>query len=74
MNKLYEVIIFTAGEEYYAKQIIDVLDPEEKLISARLYRDSCTEHNQLYIKDLSRLGRPMSDVLILDNSPYAYYF
>jgi CTD small phosphatase-like protein 2 len=45
MNKLYEVIIFTAGEEYYAKQIIDVLDPEEKLISARLYRDSCTEHN-----------------------------
>jgi TFIIF-interacting CTD phosphatase-like protein len=27
-----------------------------------------------YVKDLSRLGRPMSDVLLVDNATYSYAF
>ena len=27
VSQKYEVVVFTAGEEYYAKQILDYLDP-----------------------------------------------
>ena len=74
MSQLYEVVVFTAGEEYYAKQVLDDLDPTNEIFSSRLYRDSCTFYNDIYIKDLSRLGRPLSEIIIVDNSPHAYYF
>ena len=38
LSELYEIAIFTAGEQTYADKIIDLLDPEGKYISHRLYR------------------------------------
>ena len=38
VNKYYEVAIFTAGNEWFAKGIIDFLDPDETLIQHRYYR------------------------------------
>lgn len=40
----------------------------------RLYREHCFNYMGSYIKDLSLIGRPMKDVIIVDNSPNAYYF
>lgn len=42
---------------------------------AQLYREHCTFHKNLYfVKDLSKLGRDLKDVVIVDNSPSAYMF
>ena len=81
MSKIYEVIIFTASlavviSKQYANPLLDRIDPHVH-ISGRLYRDSCALINGSYVKDLSRLGRDLSKVIIVDviyiqNSPNSY--
>jgi len=40
----------------------------------KLFREHCTFYRQQFVKDLSRLGRKMKDIIIVDNSPIAYLF
>lgn len=40
----------------------------------KLYRVHCSYINKIYIKDLSKLGRPLKDVVIVDNNPDCYTF
>lgn len=68
MSKYYELITFTASTKDYADPIIDFLD-QEHLIRHRLYRQHLTLHNQEAIKDLSKIGRDLSSLIILDNVP-----
>jgi len=72
--KLYELVVFTASLSEYANPVIDTLD-KKGLIKHRLFRESCVFHeNQVYVKDLSRLGRNIKDCIIIDNSPFSYLF
>jgi RNA polymerase II subunit A small phosphatase-like protein len=70
---MYELVIYTASMSIYANPLVDTIDPD-KHIPFRLFRDHCFSYQGSYIKDLSLLGRPMQDVIIVDNSPNAYYF
>lgn len=67
-SKYYEIVIFTASVKNYADYILDILDPEKEFISHRLYREDCDFRDDCYIKDLSRLGRELSETLIVDNN------
>lgn len=69
----YELIIYTASLSKYANPLLDWLDPK-RLCSYRLFREHCTFHNGIYVKDLSRLARPLHQTIIIDNSPASYMF
>ncbi|TYH67252.1 hypothetical protein ES332_D06G176400v1 [Gossypium tomentosum] len=72
ISKKYEVVVFTAGLEPYASLLLDILDPKG-LISHRLYRDSCKQLGQgRFIKDLSKIGRDLKQVVIVDDNPKSY--
>ncbi|XVF87265.1 hypothetical protein PTKIN_Ptkin18bG0105200 [Pterospermum kingtungense] len=72
ISKKYEVVVFTAGLEPYASMLLDILDPKG-LISHRLYRDSCKPLvTGKYVKDLSRIGRDLGKVVIVDDNPKSY--
>ncbi|KIO30323.1 hypothetical protein M407DRAFT_69306 [Tulasnella calospora MUT 4182] len=73
MGEIYEVVIFTASLSKYADPVLDKLDVH-KVVAHRLFRESCYNHRGNYVKDLSRLGRPVEDMIILDNSPASYIF
>ncbi len=73
MNKLYEVVIYTASLAIYADPLLDIIDPQ-KLASYRLFREHCTFHNNVFVKDLTRMNRDLKDTIIVDNSPAAYVF
>ena len=38
----------------------------------RLFREHCTFINGVFVKDLSLVGRPLKDSIIIDNSPTSY--
>eukprot|EP00811_Abedinium_folium_P036078 NODE_8820_length_1467_cov_12.151493.p1 GENE.NODE_8820_length_1467_cov_12.151493~~NODE_8820_length_1467_cov_12.151493.p1 ORF type:complete len:299 (+),score=23.42 NODE_8820_length_1467_cov_12.151493:104-1000(+) len=67
----YEVVVFTASVAKYANAVIDLLDTGS-WVDSRLFREACTSTCAGYVKDLSKLGRSLEDVLIIDNSPLCY--
>ena len=73
MHKLYELVVFTASLSKYADPLMQKLDPTA-MCSYKLFREHCTFFNNAYVKDLTKLGRNMKDVIIVDNSPVAYLF
>ena len=73
VGKLYEVVLFTASLSKYADPVTDLLDPDG-VCRFRLFREHCVFHRGSYVKDLSRLGRPLDQTIIVDNSPASYIF
>ena len=73
MAKHYELVVFTASLSKYAEPLVEQLDPEN-YCAYKLFREHCTFFSNAFVKDLTRLGRPMTDVIIVDNSPAAYLF
>ncbi|KAK0529268.1 hypothetical protein OC842_004292 [Tilletia horrida] len=73
MGEIYEVVVFTASLSKYADPVLDMLDIH-RVVRHRLFRESCYNHKGNYVKDLSQLGRPIGETLILDNSPASYIF
>lgn len=68
MSQYYEIVIFTAAMQDYADWVIDQIDPEG-YIKYRLYRQHALPCGSIYIKDLSRIGRDISKMIIVDNVP-----
>lgn len=66
MSELYEVVIFTAAMQDYADWVLDSIDAKKR-ISYRLYRQHATATNVAFVKDLSRIGRPLNRTIIVDN-------
>lgn len=66
LSEYCEIVIFTAGKQDYADSIIDNLDCADK-VNYRLYREHTYIHNDSIIKDISRLGRDLAKVVIVDD-------
>ena len=67
LNDLYEIVTFTAGTKDYADNILNILDIDNNIIKYRLYRQHTTFLDCSVCKDLSKLGRDLSKVIIIDN-------
>ena len=66
LSKYCEICIFTASTKYYADIVIDGFDSHH-LVDYRLYRQHTTTNNGINIKDLSKLGRNLEKIIIIDN-------
>ena len=72
INKIYELIIFTAGTQEYADPILNIIDQKNCFFEKRLYRQHAIIIDDGFVKDLSLLGRDLRKVIIIDNNPFNY--
>lgn len=73
VGKWYEVVVFTASVAKYGDPLLNKLDIH-RAVHHRLFRDSCYNYQGNFIKNLSQIGRPLSECIIIDNSPASYIF
>ena len=69
MVKFYEIIIFTGATQDYANLLIDAIDENKNYFNYRLYRQHMIILDNEFVKDLTRIGRPLDKVVIVDNMP-----
>ena len=53
----------------YVDWISQRLDKSGKAISAKLYRRHAVVSDDLFLKDLARIGRDLAKIIIVDNKP-----
>ena len=69
MKNFFEIIVFTSATQEYADPIIDCIEQNEKYFDARLYRQHTIIYENDFVKDISRIGRPLNSIIIVDNMP-----
>lgn len=72
LSKKFEVVLYTAADRRYAEPLLNQIDPHRKYLPHRLYREHTINYRGTkYIKDLSRLGRDLKKVVLIDNNMIA---
>ena len=71
VGQYYEIILFTEASEAYAKLILEVFKDKKdnKYFDYVFYRQHTIIIGQDFIKDLTRIGRPLDKIIIIDNIP-----
>eukprot|EP00742_Colponemidia_sp_Colp-10_P015777 GILJ01018033.1.p1 GENE.GILJ01018033.1~~GILJ01018033.1.p1 ORF type:complete len:484 (+),score=40.16 GILJ01018033.1:3-1454(+) len=64
-----EIILWTASMECVARPVVERMDPLGTVFNHLIYRDRRWYKENGYTKDLRLLGRDLSHVVIIENSP-----
>ena len=72
VKKYYEIIVFTSATKGYADPIENEIENNCKYFDYRLYRQHTIIYDNYYVKDISRIGRSLDKIIIIDNMPQNY--
>jgi Dullard-like phosphatase family protein len=74
VSQYYELIIFTSATEAYANSVIEAIEKEKKYFDFIFYRQHTIIIGNDFVKDLTRIGRPLNSTIIIDNTPQNFRF
>ena len=63
----YEIISFTNGAKSYSDSIIKQIEARNQYFDYNLYREHSFLYGKEFLKDISRIGRDMKKIIIVDN-------
>jgi len=72
VDKYYELIIFTCATQDYANLLIEAIEENKIYFEHRLYRQHTVIIDNEFVKDLTRIGRPLDKIAIIDNMPQTF--
>ena len=64
----YELISFTNASKEYSDVIINQIEKNRKYFDYNLYREHTVLKGNEFVKDISRIGRDIKKIIIVDNS------
>ena len=65
----YEIISFSKFSKSYSHIIINYIQQGRRLFDANLYREHCALVGKKFVKDISRIGRDMKRIIMIDDLP-----
>jgi CTD small phosphatase-like protein 2 len=68
----YEIIIFSSGNKKYSDAMLDAIDEKRNMFDYRLYQEHCMIIDNDFVKDLSKIGRNIDKIIIVDNIAQNY--
>ena len=69
MSHYYELIVWTSATEAYANSLIDAIEFEKKYFDYVFYREHAIIMGEDFVKDLTRVGRDLDRIIIVDDMP-----
>jgi hypothetical protein len=67
LKPFYEIISFTKLSKDYSDIIIKEIEGNKKLFDYNLYREHCTLVGRKFVKDITRIGRDMKTIIMVDD-------
>ena len=74
IGQLYELIVFTSSEKNYADSLIEAIEHERTYFDHVFYRQHTIIIGNDFVKDLTKIGRPLNSTIIIDNMPQSFKF
>ena len=68
LKPFYEIISFTSASKEYADVIINEIEKKRKFFDFKFYREHCVIYKDTFVKDVSRIGRDIQKIIIIDNN------
>ena len=69
MGHYYELIIWTSATEAYANSLIDAIEYDKQYFDFILFREHSIIVGDEFVKDLTRVGRGLDRIIIVDDMP-----
>ena len=67
IKPFYELITFTSASKEYAQPIIKEIELKNKYFDFNFFREHSIIYGNDFVKDISRIGRDMTKIIIIDN-------
>ena len=68
LKPFYEIISFTSATREYADVIINEIEKKRNFFDFKFYREHCVIYKDTFVKDISRIGRDIQKIIIVDNN------
>ena len=69
MGHYYELIVWTSATEAYANSLIEAIEYEKQYFDYILFREHAIIIGDDFVKDLTRIGRSLDSIIIIDDMP-----
>ena len=79
LKRYYTLVVYTASHQSYTDAVLELIDPDKKYFSDKLYRNNCIptkiDGKDFYIKDLSIIDNfDITNMIIIDNSVLSFAY
>ena len=69
MGHYYELIVWTSATESYAHSLVEAIEYDKQYFDYILYREHSIIIGDEFVKDLTRVGRGLDRIIIVDDMP-----
>ena len=68
LKPFYEIISFTSATREYADVILNEIEKKRNFFDFKFYREHCVIYKDTFVKDVTRIGRDIQKIIIVDNN------